>query len=127
MVSPPSSSSSRKSVAEPIVPGSIADVLEWLRKAFRPERAEDLSVTYQFELSGESGGGLWVRVDAGRLEVAVGQTPEPDVVFRLPAEDLFGVLAGTRNPDLLFMERKIEIEGDLSLALKLRSLFNAGA
>ena len=65
-----------------------------------------------------------MRISDGRLQTGEGADPQPDVVLRLAALDFFGVLAGTANPDLLFMDDRIEIDGDLSLALKLRSLFN---
>jgi predicted lipid carrier protein YhbT len=41
----------------------------------------------------------------------------------LAASDFFGILAGRENADLLFTAGRIEVEGDLSLALKMRKLF----
>ncbi|MGH0034882.1 MAG: SCP2 sterol-binding domain-containing protein [Myxococcota bacterium] len=107
-------------------PESIADALDWFRKRFRAESARDLEVSFQMELSGEGGGVLSLTIDRGLLRAEAAAVPGPDVLYRLSAPDLFGVLAGERNPDLLFMEKRIQIEGDLSLALKLRSLFRAG-
>jgi predicted lipid carrier protein YhbT len=120
------SSSTSLSPSEPlrVQPASLSDVLEWLRKNFRAERSADLRVTYQFELTGPQGGCLWARAQDGQLEAGDGSVADPDVVFRVAAVDFFGVLGGVANPDLLFMERKLEVEGDLSLALKLRSLFS---
>lgn len=106
-------------------PASIAEALEWLRKAFHREAADSLRLTYQLELSGEGGGGLWLRVDTGRLEMGEGPAAGPDVVLRLDARDFFGILCGRENPDLLFMAERLQIDGDLSLALKLRTLFSA--
>jgi hypothetical protein len=122
MASPSTSSSVRQPDCE--TPRSLADALQWLRSSFHPERSRGLDVAYGFELTGSAGGGLWARVTNGELATGVGSVESPDVVFRLPASDFFGVLAGTVNPDLLFMEQKLAVEGDLSLALKLRSLFS---
>ena len=69
-------------------------------------------------------GVLHAHVDEGRLHAASGRIARPDVTFRLSAHDFFDVLAGRENADLLFMERRIEIDGDLSLALKMRKLFS---
>ena len=120
----PSTSASRPDPGTD-APRSIADVLDWLRDHFLPERARDLSITYQFELRGERGGSLFARVHDGQLEVGEGALPEADSVFRLDADALFGVLGARVNADLLFMEGELEIDGDLSLALKLRALFGA--
>lgn len=103
---------------------SAAGAVDWLRKHFRSAAAEDLQVRYQIELAGESGGSIWVRVNDGQMQAGEGADPQADVVFRMDALEFFDVLAGTANPDLLFMDDRIEIAGDLSLALKLRSLFS---
>jgi len=106
-------------------PESLAEAVDWFRKRFRADAARDVCVAYQMELGGDRGGVLSLEIDGGRLRAAPVRTAVPDVVYRLSADDLFGVLGGRCNPDLLFLEKRIEIEGDLSLALKLRSLFRA--
>jgi predicted lipid carrier protein YhbT len=68
---------------------------------------------------------MFVRITEGRLEAAVGSAEHPDVVFRMSEADYFGVLAGTENPDILFMDERIRVDGDLSLALKLRTFFGS--
>lgn len=107
-------------------PETIEGILGLLRQSFRAEAIGDLKATYQIELSGDAGGVFWARVDGGRLSCAEGSTPSPDVVFRLAARDMFDVLAARANPELLHMEGRIEVEGSLSLALKLRVMFLAG-
>ena len=106
---------------------SVSGAVDWLRKHFRSSAAEGLEVAYQMELAGPGGGGRWARISDGQLHAGEGADPQPDVVLRMSAEDFFGILTGTANPDLLFMDERIEIEGDLSLALKLRSLFSREA
>ena len=41
--------------------------------------------------------------------------------------DFFAVLGGSANPDLLYTADRLTVEGDLSLALKLRRLFGRAA
>ena len=110
-------------------PTSIAESLEWFRKRFRPDLARGVAISYQFVLDGGRAGVVWVAVDDGRLELDAGERPgeAPDVIFRLSASDFFAILAGTQNPDLLFMADRLQAEGDLSLALKVRSLFSTPA
>ncbi|MDH4016750.1 MAG: SCP2 sterol-binding domain-containing protein [Actinomycetota bacterium] len=99
--------------------------LELLRKAFRPEAAEGERVTYQLVLTGDAPGQLWVDVRDGRLDTGEGVRAAPDVTFHIESGDFLGVLEGRVNPDLLFMEDRLRVEGELSLALKLRKLFRA--
>ena len=82
-----------------------------------------LAARYELDLRGPGGGPLRVSVDGGRVEVAPEPDPAADVRLRLDARDYFAVLEGRENADLLYMAGSLEIEGDLSLAIKLRTLF----
>ena len=106
-------------------PRTPADAVDWLRKHFDAEAAADCEASYVFELAGEGGGSIGVRVENGRLEIAEGDVQPADLRFRLAARDFYDVLAGRANPDMLFMEERLQIEGDLGLALRFRRLFGA--
>jgi predicted lipid carrier protein YhbT len=108
-------------------PADLDEALGWLRKRFDPEAAGDLRVTYAFDVTGDGGGCFAVRVDAGRLEALPGGAEEADVRLRLEAADLFAVLAGSANVDMLFMQDRIQVRGDLSLALGMRKIFRRPA
>lgn len=107
-------------------PESIAQVLEFLRRSFQADAVGELQATYQIQLTGETGGIFWGRVDASGLSCDEGRIPSPDVVFEIAAQDFYDVLSGSANPELLHMEGRIRVEGSLSLALKLRVMFLAG-
>jgi putative sterol carrier protein len=104
-------------------PPPIGLVLARLERAFRPESAEKIRVTYQLELSGEGGGEIWLEVAGNKLTTGQGHVERSDVTFRLSASDFCGLLEGSENPDLLFMAERLRVEGELSLALQLRKLF----
>ena len=106
-------------------PGSRAEAVEWLRKHFDAENAAECEASFAFELSGPDGGAIGVRVEKGSLEIAEGDLQPADLRFRLSAHDFFDVLAGRANPDMLFMEERLQIEGEFSLALRFRRLFGA--
>lgn len=105
------------------LPETVPQTLDWLRARARAEPVRDLRVTYQIELTGEGGGIFWVRVDGGQVSSGAGRTPRPDVLYQLAARDFFDVLAGRANPELLYMEDRIRVEGSMSLALEFRRLF----
>jgi len=117
-----------------VEPDCIEDAARWLQTAFCPEAA-DGAVAYRIELSGSGGGALLVRVQQGRLETEILREDEgtgsnaaaasADVTFSMTAADFYGILSGRENPDLLFMAERLRVDGELSLALKLRSLFQA--
>ncbi len=106
-------------------PGSPAEAIEWLRKHFDAEAAVDCQASFAFDLTGPDGGAIGARVKNGSLELVEGDLQPADLRFRLSANDFFDVLAGRANADMLFMEDRLEIEGELGLALRFRRLFGA--
>ena len=114
-----------------VEPSCIEEAAKWLHQAFQREAATD-AITYRIELTGSGGGSLLVRVDANGLETDIldGDSASlesilPDVTVSMRAADFFGVLSGRENPDLLFLGERLQIKGELSLALRMRSLFQA--
>ena len=107
-------------------PCTVDEAVEWLREHFDAEPARGIRVVYGMDLSGPSGGGITLRVADGSLDVFPELAAEVDICFRMSAADYYAVLAGHENPDLLYMAGRIEIEGDHSRALKIRTLFHAG-
>lgn len=108
-------------------PQSLDEAIDWLRAHFRPEAAEGLDACFQLHLTGADGGDFYVRVKHGSCEVARGVTEPVDTRLRIPARDYFDVLARRANADLLYMEGRLEIEGQVSLANRLRTLFRPAA
>ncbi len=105
---------------------TLEGAAEWLRSHFDASAARDLACVVQLELSGPAGGSLRVRIDGARLAVESGASRKPDLLLRVAASDCYALLAGRENAELLFMDGRMEIEGPLHLALKLRSLFPPG-
>ena len=106
-------------------PSSSAEAVEWLRQHFDAEAAAACGATFAFDLSGRDGGTIGVRVENGSVEIVEGDLQPADLRFRLSAHDFFDVLAGRANPDMLFMEERLQIEGEYGLALRFRRLFGA--
>ena len=107
----------------PATPATLDDAVDWLRKNFDPEASRGLRAVYALELTGPGGGSLAARVDDGRLELVRDAAPDAELRLRLALEDFCAILAGRENPDILFMQERIGWSGEISLALKLRSLF----
>ena len=106
---------------------SIDAAAEWLRKHFAPEATRGVRASYLLDLSGAGGGLLRIEVDDGSLLIARGRGEPPQVVLRAPTALWCAVLAGRENAELLYMAGRIQIEGDLGLAAKLRSFFGRRA
>lgn len=99
------------------------EIFDAMPSRFLPEQAGDMNATVQFDLSGE-GGGQWTATIANRqLTVAEGTTPHPSMTFSASAADYVAMINGELNPLNAFMQGKINVKGDMALALKMQNLF----
>jgi putative sterol carrier protein len=79
-----------------------------------------IGAIYKFELSGD-GGGTFVM----NLKDAVGVSETngaADCTVKMSAENYVDMLQGRANPQALFFQGKLQVEGDMALALKLQGL-----
>jgi putative sterol carrier protein len=106
---------------------SIEAAAEWLRKHFASEAARGIRATYQLDLVGAGGGLLRLEIDDGTLLITPGRAEAPEVLLRAPVALWSAVLSGRENAELLYMAGRIQIDGDLGLAAKLRTLFGRRA
>ena len=102
---------------------NAAEIFAQMPEAFLAEKAGDLSATYQFNLSGEEGGDWAVTVAGGACTVVEGQAEKPNVTISMDADDFVKMISGDLQPVVAFMQGKIKLQGDTSLALKLQELF----
>ncbi len=78
-----------------------------------------MNASYVFEIEG---GGTWtVKVDDGKLAVSEGDGGAECTITT--SEDTFErILDGTQNPLTAYMTGKLKVTGDVSAALKLKSV-----
>jgi DNA-binding HxlR family transcriptional regulator len=91
-----------------------------LKADFDPDAAEDLDARYRLELGGEP---FRIEVADRRIEVARGETKEPDAVIETQPGTLAGVVwGGSRLADAM-RSGSIKVDGNKSLAKRFFSLF----
>jgi len=88
-----------------------------------PEKAEGVNAIIQFNLSGDNGGLYWLRIADGKCESGTGQAENPKLTLKASADDYFAIISGSLNPTQAVFTGKLKIEGDMSLAMKLTSMF----
>lgn len=94
-----------------------------------PERlkTKDLSAiksSYQFALTGDGGGNWYVDLSKPGGEVKSGQMENPGVTVTMTAKDFVDLVNGKLNGQMAFMQGKLKIKGDMSLALKLQQILS---
>lgn len=85
----------------------------------KPDKVKGLNATYQFDLTGES----WtLRITDGKPALTAGPADSPNTTFIASTEDWMNIATGKLNAVTAFMQQKLKVKGDMSLAMKLQGL-----
>ena len=85
--------------------------------------AEDIEAVYQFNLTGVQGGQYVVTIKNGACQVREGTEDEADVTLSMAGEDCIKVLAGQLSGQSILMSGRLQVSGDIGLAMQLKALF----
>jgi putative sterol carrier protein len=102
---------------------NAAEIFEQMPDAFQAEKAGNLRTTIQFNLSGEGGGDWAVAIADSTCTIIEGQAEKPELTIGMAANDFVEMIAGDLQPMVAFMQGKIRLQGDTSLALRFQELF----
>ncbi len=91
--------------------------------AFQPEKAAGINAKIQFNITGNQGGDWVATIQDQKLSVDPGTTPSPNLTLAADTQDIFKVIGGKLNPMAAFMQGKLQVKGDMSLAMRLVDLF----
>jgi putative sterol carrier protein len=92
-------------------------------KAFMPERAAGVDAVVQYHLTGEEGGDWIITIKDGTCKVAEGVAENPKMTMTADAREFGDILLGKIDGMAAFMQGKLQLKGDLNLAMKLTSFF----
>lgn len=90
---------------------------------FDPSAARGLDAVYQFDVSGAEPFQAHLAIQGETCTYHEGPAAEPGIVIRTPDDVWTAIAGGELDGQQAFMSGKYTVEGDLSLLLKLRSLF----
>jgi len=95
-------------------------------KAFIPEKAAGLEAIVQYHLTGDDGGDFIINIKDDKCSVSEGVAEDP--VMTMTADGIYfrDVLLGKEDGMKGFMDGKLQLAGDLNLAMKLTSFFKMG-
>ena len=89
-------------------------------------KAAGMTATFQFDISGDDGGQWYVAINDGNVEVSAGTAENPSIVLGATSENWLKIVSGELSGQTAFLTGKLKIKGDMSLAMKLQSVFQLG-
>jgi len=104
---------------------SIQEVMTLLPSAFLPEKAGNLRADVQFFISGDKGGDWVVMINQGTCSVIPGISKNPSVEFFAAAQDFLDVLTGKLDAMRAYMSGRLQVRGNMNLAMRLTKMFSA--
>lgn len=105
------------------MPDSVKESFDAMEGNFKSEKAAGMNCTYQWDVTGD-GGGTWNAVITnGAIAVSEGAAASPNITITVAAGDWLDILNGKLDGQMAFMSGKLKIKGDMSLAMKLKTLF----
>jgi len=101
-------------------------VFEEMKQRLTKEKAQKINASYLFDIGGDEGGKWSVDLTKPTDWVTKGSadTQAQCTITVGKAEDWVALATGKMNPTMAFMQGKIKVKGDMSLALKLQSLLS---
>jgi putative sterol carrier protein len=100
------------------------DLLRSMPAGFNPDAARGLEAVYQFEVSGSESFTAHLKIADGICTYHSGPAAKPHVMVKTPADVWLAVSKGEMDGPQAFMSGKYTVEGDISLLMRLRSIFS---
>jgi putative sterol carrier protein len=109
--------------------GKVEDMrllLRGMAVAFNSQAAGDLRAAIQFEVTGKQTGDWFLSIESGKCMYHEGKTNAPNITIRTPSEVWLAIANNEMDGQQAFMEGKYQATGDMSLLMRMRSLFGSG-
>jgi putative sterol carrier protein len=103
----------------------VAEVFTQINERMNAEKAKKINATYLFDIGGD-GGGKWfadLTKDDGPW-ISEGEGEAKCTISVPKGEDWVAIASGKMNPTAAFMQGKLKVKGDMSLAMKLQGLLS---
>ncbi len=101
----------------------LNDFIERMSKAFIPEKAAGLDTVILLNLTGDHAGKWSLVIKDKQCTLNEGEAPDPKLTVSANSEDLMKIFTGQMDGMQAFMQGKLKLTGDLSVAMKLITLF----
>jgi putative sterol carrier protein len=98
--------------------------IQTIEKQFNenPVPISGVTITYQFEITGEDGGSYQLQLRDGQAKVVAGNEETADCTLTMSLDSFHKFLSGKLKGTIAFMTGKLKIKGDITKAMKLENI-----
>ena len=87
---------------------------------FKPEKAKDIDVVTQINITGPVGGNWTVTIKDQKLQVIEGVDPSPSLTLKMNENDFMDLVNERLSAEKAFFTGRIQFRGNIATALKLK-------
>lgn len=87
---------------------------------FKPEKAKDIDVVTQINITGPVGGNWTVTIKDQKLQVIEGVAPSPSLTLKMNENDFMDLVNERLSAEKAFFTGRIQFRGNIATALKLK-------
>ena len=105
---------------------TIESLIAMIPKTLPGEQGKRADTTVQLNVTGSQAGQWNVVIKGGKVNVAKGTNPAPELTVTADTKDVLAVADGKLDPKIAFMQGKAKVQGDLSEVMELVKVFSPG-
>ena len=94
-----------------------------MASALVPEKAVGIDTVIQLKLTGAQAADWFATIKDAKCSLAQGKAPAPKLTVSADSADFIKIFSGQLDGMQAFMQGKLKVTGDMSLAMKLMGLF----
>ena len=102
---------------------TIESLIAMIPKTLPGEQGKRADTVVQLNVTGSQAGQWTVVIKDGKVNVAKGTHPAPEMTVTADTADVLAVADGKMDPTQAFMQGKAKVQGDLSEAMELAKVF----
>ncbi|MBU0513489.1 MAG: SCP2 sterol-binding domain-containing protein [Proteobacteria bacterium] len=100
------------------------ELIEMMPRGFNAQAVGDLAAVYQFDITGDEEFTAHLAIADGKCDFHDGPAENPGVTVKSPADVWLAVSRGEKDGQTAFMAGEYTVTGDVTLLMKLNSLFS---
>ncbi len=105
---------------------TIQQIVEHMPGVFVPANAAGVNAVVQLRFTGAEASDWALTIRDAKCTVAQGLDPKPQLTLTMSSQDFKDLVGGKLNGMTAFMQGKIKLSGDISLAMKFTNMFTMG-
>jgi putative sterol carrier protein len=102
---------------------SASEALNQMEEHFAASKAAGIKGSVQLQLTGQGGGTWAIEISDAKFDLVEGGVASPTTTLTMSAEDFVGLVNGDLNAMAAFMQGRIKLQGDMSLAMRFQTIF----